>query len=66
MKSWGGEVEFFILVTFGKDTEKNKNLQDPSVAIVVWEEKDGLLLGKPSDAPANEVSSLKYHRQRRH
>ena len=54
-KSWGGQVEPFILVKFIKNGEKNKDVQDPSVGVVIWEWKDTLLLGKPSDAPVNEV-----------
>jgi len=57
-KSWGGKVEPFILVKFIKDTNKNKDIQDPIVSVVVWEWKDTLLLGAPSDLPVNDVG---YH-----
>ena len=55
-KSWGGKVEPFILVKFVKNGEgKNKDIQDPTVGVVIWEWKDSLLLGKPSDMPVDEV-----------
>jgi hypothetical protein len=54
-KSWGGQVEPFILVKFLKNGEKNKEIQDPTVGVVIWEWKDSLLLGKPSDMPVDEV-----------
>jgi hypothetical protein len=54
-KSWGGKVEPFILVKFVKDAEKNKGIEDPIVSVVVWEWKDTLLLGAPSDLPVNDV-----------
>jgi hypothetical protein len=50
-KSWGGRVEPFILVKFIKNGEKNKGIPDPTVAVVIWEWKDSLLLGKPSNIP---------------
>ncbi|KAF1830078.1 hypothetical protein BDW02DRAFT_559754 [Decorospora gaudefroyi] len=55
-KSWGGKVEPFILVKFIKDPEKNKGIDNPSVGVVVWEWKDTLLLGAPSDLPVNDVN----------
>lgn len=57
-KSWGGKVEPFILVKFIKDTEKYKDVEDPMVAVAVWEWKDTILLGKPADMPINDVSNL--------
>ena len=55
-KSWGGKVEPFILVKFLKNGDKNKEIEDPSVGVVVWEWKDSLLLGKPSEKPVDDVS----------
>lgn len=56
-KSWGGSVDPFILVKFIKNEEKNKGMEDPTVGVVIWEWKDTLLLGKPSDQPVNQVGS---------
>lgn len=54
-KSWGGKVEPFILVKFIDYKEKNKDIQDPTVGVVIWEWKDSDLLGKPSDLPYDQV-----------
>lgn len=54
-KSWGGKVDPYILVKFIKNGEKNKDVQDPTVGVVIWEWKDSMLLGKPSDMPVEEV-----------
>ncbi|KAF1999834.1 hypothetical protein P154DRAFT_436039 [Amniculicola lignicola CBS 123094] len=56
-KSWGGKVEPFIMVKFIKtkeDKDKNKDIADPIVGVIVWEWKDSDLLGKPSDQPATD------------
>ena len=45
----------FILVKFVKNGDKNKDIQDPTVGVVIWEWKDSMLLGKPSDMPVEEV-----------
>ncbi|KAA8618624.1 Transmembrane receptor eukaryota [Pyrenophora tritici-repentis] len=60
-KSWGGKVEPFILVKFIKDPEKNAGIQDPTVSVVVWEWKDTLLLGAPSDLPVNDVGENRHY-----
>ncbi|PVH93303.1 hypothetical protein DM02DRAFT_634669 [Periconia macrospinosa] len=52
-KSWGGKVDPFILVKFLKN-DKNKGVEDPTVGVVIWEWKDSLLLGKPSDKPVED------------
>ena len=57
-KSWGGKVDPFILVKFIKNEEKNKGIEDPTVGLVIWEWKDTLLLGKPSDMPVADVRGL--------
>ena len=54
-KSWGGKVDPFIMVKFVKNGDKNKDVQDPTVGVVIWEWKDSMLLGKPSDMPVDEV-----------
>jgi hypothetical protein len=36
-KSWGGKVDPFILVKFLKHPEKNKEIEDPRVSVVIWE-----------------------------
>lgn len=54
-KSWGGQMDPFILVKFVKNGDKNKDIQDPTVGVVIWEWKDSMLLGKPSDMPVEEV-----------
>jgi hypothetical protein len=54
-KSWGGKVDPFILVKFIKDPKKNEGIKDHTVSLVVWEWKDTLLLGAPSDLPVNDV-----------
>lgn len=54
-KSWGGKVDPFILVKFIKDPKKNEGIKDQTVSVVVWEWKDTLLLGAPSDLPVNDV-----------
>ena len=54
-KSWGGKVEPFILVKFMKNGERNKEVEDPTVGVVIWEWRDTLLLGKPEDVGVNEV-----------
>jgi hypothetical protein len=53
-KSWGGKVEPFINVKFLKN-DKNKDIEDPTVGVVIWEWKDSMLLGKPSDKPVDQV-----------
>ncbi|KAB2108878.1 hypothetical protein AG0111_0g2973 [Alternaria gaisen] len=53
-KSWGGKVDPFILVKFIKDPKKNEGIKDQTVSVVVWEWKDTLLLGAPSDLPVND------------
>ena len=55
-KSWGGAVEPFILVKF-VNNDKNKDINDPTVGVIIWEWKDSPLLGKPSDKPIEDVSS---------
>lgn len=57
-KSWGGKVDPFILVKFIKNEEKNKGIEDPTVGLVIWEWKDTLLLGKPSDMPVADVRGI--------
>jgi hypothetical protein len=58
-KSWGGKVEPFILVKFVKNGEdKNKEITDPTVGVVIWEWKDTLLLGKPSNLPEAKVREV--------
>lgn len=58
MKSWGGKVEPFILVKFLKN-DKNKDIEDPTVGVIIWEYKDTLMLGKPSDKPPEDVSEVR-------
>jgi len=53
-KSWGGKVEPFVNIKFIK-SDANKDIKDPTVAVVIWEWKDSLLLGKPSDKPVDQV-----------
>jgi hypothetical protein len=36
-KSWGGKVDPFILVKFLKHPEKNKEIENPRVSVVIWE-----------------------------
>lgn len=45
----------FILVKFRKNDDKNEGIQDPTVGVVIWEWKDSMLLGKPSNMPVGEV-----------
>lgn len=52
-KSWGGNVEPFILVKFLK-ADQNDESPDPIVSIVIWEWKDSNLIGKPPDAPQDD------------
>ncbi|KAF2688324.1 hypothetical protein K458DRAFT_292697 [Lentithecium fluviatile CBS 122367] len=52
-KSWGGKVDPFINIKFIKN-DKNKDIEDPTVGVVIWEWKDSLLLGKPSDKPVDQ------------
>ncbi|KAF2489974.1 hypothetical protein BU16DRAFT_168326 [Lophium mytilinum] len=49
-KSWGGNVEPFILVKFIKADTKGDDAADPLVSIVIWEWKDSDLIGKPPGA----------------
>lgn len=44
----------YILIKF-LNTDKNKEISDPTVSVVVWEWKDSMLLGKPADKPVDEV-----------
>ncbi|XP_014554017.1 hypothetical protein COCVIDRAFT_106194 [Bipolaris victoriae FI3] len=53
-KAWGGKVDPFILVKFIKDPKKNEGIENPIVSVVIWEWKDTLLLGAPSDLPVND------------
>ncbi|KAL6709164.1 Membrane protein ptm1 [Coniothyrium glycines] len=57
-KSWGGKVDPFIMVKFIKNEEKNKGIENPTVGLVIWEWKDTLLLGKPSDKPVADREYL--------
>ena len=34
-------------------------IEDPTVGVVIWEYKDQLLLGKPSDKPLEDVSRVR-------
>lgn len=52
-KSWGGNVEPFILVKFLK-ADQNDEAPDPIVSIVIWEWKDSDLIGKTTDAPQDD------------
>lgn len=54
-KSWGGKVEPFILVKFLKKEDQNKEIEDPTIGVVIWEWKDSLLLGKPTEMPVDDV-----------
>ena len=60
-KSWGGRVEPFILVKFLNKAEQNKEIEDPTVGVVIWEWKDSLLLGKPTEMPVDDVSAFSVH-----
>lgn len=53
-KSWGGKVDPYINVKF-IDTQREQEVEDPTVGVVIWEWKDSNLLGKPSDLPIDEV-----------
>lgn len=77
-KSWGGKVEPFINIKF-INNDRNEDIEDPTVGVVIWEWKDSLLLGKPSDKPVDQVRCLlhslpgpadtivaRVHLQRRH
>jgi hypothetical protein len=55
-KSWGGQTEPFIMVKFIKNDEY-KDVEDPTVAVVVWEWKDTYLLGRPDDKPVDMVGN---------
>ncbi|EON70056.1 hypothetical protein W97_09324 [Coniosporium apollinis CBS 100218] len=50
-KSWGGNVEPFILVKFLKAEAKEG--ADPTVSLLVYEYDDTKFIGKPSDVPVN-------------
>ena len=54
-KSWGGNVEPFILVKFLKAEAKEGT--DPMVSLLIYEYGDTNLLGKPAEAEVNEVSA---------
>ena len=54
-KSWGGRVDPFILVKFVNKKDQNKDIEDPTVGVVIWEWRDSMLLGKPSEAPVDDV-----------
>jgi hypothetical protein len=53
-KSWGGKVEPFILVKFRHLKDQNKDIENPTVGVVIWEWKDSMLLGKPSEMPVDD------------
>ena len=59
-KSWGGRVDPFILVKFVNKKDQNKDIEDPTVGVVIWEWKDSMLLGKPSEAPVDDVGSYQH------
>jgi hypothetical protein len=61
-KSWGGKVEPFILVKFRHLKDQNKGIENPTVGVVIWEWKDSMLLGKPSEMPVDDVSFPPLHR----
>jgi len=53
-KSWGGATDPFIFVKF-LDTDKNKDIQDPTVALIVFEWRDWNLIGRPADPNGETV-----------
>ncbi|KAF2743531.1 hypothetical protein M011DRAFT_410320 [Sporormia fimetaria CBS 119925] len=54
-KSWGGSIEPYIMVKFIDAGKKQPvKVEDPVVAVVIWEWKDTDLLGKPADRPFDE------------
>ncbi|KAF2873695.1 lung seven transmembrane receptor-domain-containing protein [Massariosphaeria phaeospora] len=54
-KSWGGQMEPFILIKFLKSgKEQNVGIDDPTVGVAVWEWRDTMLLGKPTSLPADQ------------
>lgn len=57
-KTWGGQVDPFILVKFVRQDGQNAGIEDPTVGVVVWEWKDSLLLGKPATMAVEDVSEL--------
>ena len=57
-KSWGGRVDPFILVKFVNKKDQNKDIEDPTVGVVIWEWKDSM--GKPSEAPVDDVGSYQH------
>ena len=59
-KSWGGPVEPFIEVKF-VDTDKNKELNDPTVSVIVWEWKDSSLFGKQLGDEVCRMSHVAFH-----
>lgn len=58
MKSWGGKIQPYIMVKFLKsgqgNKEENKDIEDPTVGIAVWEWRDSPLLGRPSEKPGEQ------------
>lgn len=53
-KSWGGKIEPFIMVKF-IETDKPQPVEDPTVAVMIWEWQDSNLLGLPADAVIDKV-----------
>lgn len=59
-KSWGGPVDPFVLVNF-IETDKNKDIKDPTVSVVVWEWKDTALLGKYTGEQVRRTAAYRMH-----
>lgn len=59
-KSWGGPIDPFIEVKF-VDTDKNKEIKDPTVSVIVWEWKDSPLLGKQLGDEVGRIASRPSH-----
>jgi hypothetical protein len=56
-KSWGGDVDPFILAKFAKaNTENQENPEtDPVVSLVIFEWNDESLIGKLVEGPDGKV-----------
>ena len=54
-KSWGGQVDPFILVKFVKDSIAIEKGEKPIVSLLIFEWEDRDLLGKPHDVDYLDV-----------
>lgn len=57
-KSWGGNVDPFILVNFIEPDSEPTG--DPTVGLIIYEWQDEYLIGKPASPDRPDVRSFRH------